>query len=215
VKWVEFSPDGARVVTASTDDTARIWDARTGRLVAPLLQHTRTVEQAAFSPDGRRVVTSCLDRTAQIWDAVTGRALTPPLRHDNGGDWVAFSADGRRVMTGCGSGARFWDAGTGRPLTEWLKGGEYWGARLDTTAERVALGSKDGVLRVWSLPRAPVPVPGWFLEFAEAVAGIRLTEQGATELVPAGRHQELAKQIPSGTTGNDYEQLARRFLADP
>jgi hypothetical protein len=27
VKSAAFSPDGARIVTASTDDTARVWDA--------------------------------------------------------------------------------------------------------------------------------------------------------------------------------------------
>lgn len=119
-------------------------------------------------------------------------------------------------MTACGSGrARFWDAGTGRPLSEWLKVEAYWGARLHAETEHIALGSKDGVMRVWEMPRAPVPVPGWFLEFAEAVAGIRFAGQAVIELVPAGRLQELAKQIPSGTTGTEYEQLARRFLADP
>ena len=32
-----FSPDGSRVVTASADNTARLWDARTGAALATLL----------------------------------------------------------------------------------------------------------------------------------------------------------------------------------
>ena len=62
-----FGPDGKRVVTASGDDTARIWDAASGNLSAVLKGHTFEVSSAAFSPDGRRVVTVSNDKTARIW----------------------------------------------------------------------------------------------------------------------------------------------------
>ncbi len=62
-----FSPDGARIVTASTDRTARIWDAGTGAEIAVLRGHEKVVRTAAFSPDGTRIVTSSSDRTARIW----------------------------------------------------------------------------------------------------------------------------------------------------
>ena len=35
-----FSPDGKRIVTASEDKTARLWDAETGQQIgAPLVGH--------------------------------------------------------------------------------------------------------------------------------------------------------------------------------
>ena len=63
-----FSSDGARVVTASKDTTARLWGATTGEQVAVLPGHEAPVLGAAFSPDGARVVTASLDRTARLWD---------------------------------------------------------------------------------------------------------------------------------------------------
>jgi len=63
-----FSPDGARIVTASRDRTARIWDAHSGRELARY-EHDAAVAQAAFSPDGREVVTASDDGTARLWDA--------------------------------------------------------------------------------------------------------------------------------------------------
>src|SRR4029077_2987519 len=70
-----FSPDGRRIVTASFDKTARIWDANAAREIGVLRGHEGGVSSAAFSPDGRLIVTASDDRTARIWDAQTGRQI--------------------------------------------------------------------------------------------------------------------------------------------
>jgi WD40 repeat protein len=71
-----FSPDGALVVTASEDKTARLLDAVTGKLIAPPLIHAGAVTAATFSPDGMRVVTASYDKTARIWPLnLDGRSL--------------------------------------------------------------------------------------------------------------------------------------------
>ena len=56
-----FSPDGSRIVTASNDNTVRIWDAATGKEIAVLRVHDADVFFAAFSPDGSRIVTASWD----------------------------------------------------------------------------------------------------------------------------------------------------------
>ena len=70
-----FSPDGSRIVTASWDKTARLWDAATGAPIGQAMKHEGPVKSAAFSPDGTRIVTASDDKTARLWDAATGAQI--------------------------------------------------------------------------------------------------------------------------------------------
>jgi WD40 repeat protein len=145
-----FSPDGMRVVTASADTTARIWDAATAAQVAVLKGHDEKVWSAAFSPDGRRIVTASQDKTARIWDVATGAQIAV-LKHD---DWVlsaAFSPDGRRVVTGSSQAkARIWDAATGAQII--VLAAHYsavTSAAFSPDGRRVVTASEDKTARIW------------------------------------------------------------------
>ena len=130
---------------------------------------------------------------------------------------ICFSADGRRILTSCWGGkSRLWDAHTGRPLTEWLDvGGLGFSACFDSTGLRIAGAAGKGLLRVWDAPPAPTPVPGWFLALTEAVAGMRLSARGNTELVSRRELDDVAQRLARVSEGDFYERLGRWCLADP
>jgi WD40 repeat protein len=80
-----YDPKGERVVTASADKTARIWDARTGEPIGKPLQHGDAVWAAVYDPKGERVVTASADKTARIWRAPpTGQTLVEEIRANLG-----------------------------------------------------------------------------------------------------------------------------------
>jgi len=114
---VAFSPDGQRIVTGSSDRTAKVWEIATGREMLTLKGHNAQIFAVAFSSDGQRIITGSEDKTAMVWDAVSGRERLTLKGHTTSVESVAFFPDGRRILTaGPDNTARVWDASTGREL---------------------------------------------------------------------------------------------------
>ena len=67
VRSAAYSPDGQRIVTASADKTAKVWDAKTGRELFTLTGHNGIVFAATYSPDGKRIATAGGDGIVQIY----------------------------------------------------------------------------------------------------------------------------------------------------
>src|SRR6516162_5090406 len=151
VKTAAFSGDGKLVVTASDDNTARIWDAGSGREIAVLKGHTDNVLSAAFSGDGKRVATASRDSTARIWDAGSGNEIAVLKGHTDGMDSAAISGDGKLVVTASEDAtARIWDAKSGREIAV-LKNHDSAlnNATFSADDKRVVTASRDSIARIW------------------------------------------------------------------
>ncbi len=76
-----YSVDGNYILTPSADNTAKVWEARTGRLLHNLLGHSKQVIYAEFTSDNKKIITAG-DNSIIIWDAALG-AVIKHLRHGN------------------------------------------------------------------------------------------------------------------------------------
>ena len=116
VTYAAWSSDGTRIVTASRDGTARLWDAQTHQSLA-VMPHAEWVQDVAISPDGRRVVTASSDHTLFVWDISREPRIICRLEHRGAVQRVRFSPDGYCIASaGMDQTVRLWNPNTGRQM---------------------------------------------------------------------------------------------------
>jgi len=153
---VALSPDGSRVASGDFNNTIRLWDATSGKLVRTQM-HTgdRQVEnviEVAFSPDGRLLASTSGDLTTKLWDVASGRLVrtiggsTKPMLS------VAFSPDGTTVLAGGGDNKlHLWDLSAGRQLRTFDHSGAVNAVTYSRDGARALAGDGDKIIKLWDL----------------------------------------------------------------
>lgn len=193
VNLARFSPDGQRVLTASSDETARLWDTATGREIVRYIGHAASIDYAAFSPDCLRIVTASQDNTARVWDANTGtqvsilRGLNRPIT------FAIFTPDGRHIVTESADyTVTLWDIDTAAAVT--VLDHTAFGlsdASLSPDGSRIVAAAGFGTVRVWDVVTGNTLTdlePGRFQHF---VNGATFSEDG-TRIVGASTQENFA-----------------------
>jgi WD40 repeat protein len=115
-----FSPNGKQLVSASLDQTVRIWDVA-AKKEASVLHEEAGVLTVAISADGRRIAAGSEDRTVKLWAPPDSGVLTLSGRGTQNN--VVFSPVGRRVAASSGGTVTVWDLRTESELKKIRAGG--------------------------------------------------------------------------------------------
>jgi WD40 repeat protein len=143
-----WSPDGTRLLSGSSDNTLKVWDARSGECLLTLQNDASSVA-CAWSPDGRRIL-SGFDHL-KVWDARSGECLLTLQGHAACVRACAWSPDGTRLLSGSDDKTlRVWDARSSQCLLT-LRGhaGFVWSCTWSPDSARLLSGSEDKTLKVW------------------------------------------------------------------
>jgi WD40 repeat protein len=179
LRGVAFSHDGARLVTASDDATAGVWDTATGQVVAVLKGHRLGLQGVAFNHDGSRIATASADGTARLWDPVTADTVAILEGHPGWVLSVAFSGDDSLVATsGDDRTVRLWNALTGQPIST-FEGGPGWVhcVAFSPDGSRIATASADGKARVWDASTGQIV--GTLDGHAQRLRGVAFNSDGS------------------------------------
>jgi WD40 repeat protein/serine/threonine protein kinase len=173
VSAIAFSGCGAKVATADTEGTIKVWDARKLTSNNTPVQPTRRVEKYEkepalltlkghrgaitsihFSGDGKRLVTTGVDKTVRVWDLEYAGAAIRQLEQSGWAYIARFSPDGLLIVDVWEYGRKviLWDAATGRRVRELSAGGkQVVRAAFSPTDNRllaVGYGRQEGVSSV-------------------------------------------------------------------
>jgi WD40 repeat protein len=98
------------IATGSYDQTARLWDADSGKAIAVLGGHRGAVMTVAFSPIKKLLATGSIDGTIRLWNAASGELLHTFTGHKSWVNSVQFSRNGSELISGSSDGTiKIWN----------------------------------------------------------------------------------------------------------
>ncbi len=162
VNGCAVSADGSFIVSASDDQTLKVWDAASGAERLTLTGHTDRVTGCAISPDGSFIVSASHNRTLKVWDAASGAERLTLTGHrgqfwDRGGNGCAVSPDGLFIVSASDSAdhtLKVWDAVTGAErLTLYGHTYSVSGCVVSPDGSFIVSASWDNTLKVWDTAR--------------------------------------------------------------
>jgi hypothetical protein len=152
VEGLSLSPDGRYLAIVLHDNTARVWDLRSGLEQLHLASPSGRFRAARISADDRIAVTGADDGMIGIWDIATGTLARRLTGHQGAITALALAPNGAVLVTGGADGTvRVWDTTAGTPLGV-LRGhsGDVGAIALSGDGAEVLSGGIDGKIVLWN-----------------------------------------------------------------
>lgn len=149
---LRFSPDGARLATASADKFVKVIQVADGQELRSLEGHTAHVMAVDWKADGKELVSGGADNVLKLWDTEAGearRAMQGAGKQVTALRWVAgkpmvLGASGDRMV-------RLWNPENGGVVRSFAGASDYvFAVAASGDGSRVAAGDAEGSLFLWN-----------------------------------------------------------------
>jgi len=151
IRSIAVSSDSNRILTASFDFTAKLWQFDEQREILSLDHHEGPVNAARFLPGGKRAVSVGADGRTVIWSLSDGSVEAEYMDHQGRVMTVDVSPDETRILTGGWDGRVVVRALADGALTASIETGIPIVAAAFLSEERIVAAGRDGHLRIHRL----------------------------------------------------------------
>ena len=191
---ISYSKNGDFLVTASSDNTVKIWQ-HNGKLLKTLKGHQDSVIDVAFSPQSDMIATAAEDNTVKLWN-LKGMLKNTLIGHRGGVHQIAFSPKGNLIAS----------ASEDKTVRLWNRQGELvnvlaghkkaiLAVAFSPDGKTIATGDRSGIVRLWNLSGQ---VKTTFVAHNLPIRGIDFSPDGL-RLVTGGDDNVAKIWRPDGT----------------
>jgi WD40 repeat protein len=152
VTSVVFSSDGRFVLSGSMDETLKLWDVDSGRLIRTFAARD-SITSVAFSPDVRLALSGSMAGNLALWDVTSGREIWAFTGHAASVRSVSFSPDGHHALSGSDDNTlKLWDV-VSRAAVSTFKGhsGSVGSVAFSPNGRLALSGDSDGMMKLWDV----------------------------------------------------------------
>ncbi|MBD1836229.1 AAA-like domain-containing protein [Cyanobacteria bacterium FACHB-472] len=189
VRSVDFSPDGRTLVTASEDNTIRLWSLD-GRKLQQLSGQNQSFRNVRFSPDGQRIAAVSADSTVNLWSLDGKELMTLPGRSNEEnfmGD-LCFSPNGQVIAaSGDKHTIKLWYLDGREVKTLIGHDSDVWSLSCSPDGQTIIAADRGGTVKLWHMDGQELKS---FSTEPQAIFGISFSPDGQL-IATAGGNTEI------------------------
>ena len=148
-----ISSDSRYIVSGSEDNTIKLWNLHTGKLIRTFTGHNYDVRSVCISSDSKYIVSGSHDNTIKLWDSHTGELISNFTGHNDNVRSVCISSDSRYIVSVSNDNTiKLWALHIGE-LIRTFTGHNYYvnSVCISSDSRYIVSGSNDNTIKLWDL----------------------------------------------------------------
>ncbi len=211
---VKFSPNGNFIASGSEDNTVKLWDATTGKIVKTFVAHRGYITALDFNAAGDMLVTASKDNTIRIWDVKSGAEIRQLPAHSFYASSVAFSPT-NNIIASCSidKTVKLWDIRIGKEIPIPI-------AKLDKPVntlafspdgQTLAVGGDDNTIHLLNIPTNTVAK----IDAGAEVLNVAYSADGSILIAQCANQKVILYDAVKKTALRDVVGVAKQAAISP
>ncbi|MBD2480980.1 tetratricopeptide repeat protein [Planktothrix sp. FACHB-1365] len=145
--------EGQTLVSASSDNTIKIWNLKTGQKIRDFKGHSSQINALAITPNDQTLASGSSDNTIKLWNLQTGQKIRTLTGHSGQINTLAITPDSQILVSGSNDNTiKLWNLQTGQEIRTLIgHSGQINALSITKNGQTLISGSHDSSVKFWDL----------------------------------------------------------------